>query len=166
LSRNACEYVVQFTDSNPKIESFFRDTFAPEETFIHTILGNSPLRERVRGNVLFEDWTDGSSIGSSPSGSKTEEIGSRSNFLAFLTSSRLAVARLKGGKTYGANCLFPQILTDQHVASFEAQEKVLLDDVYGRREALFARRFSDDTLDVVNRLDGMIMRKEESNRCP
>ena len=89
--------------------------------------------------------------------------GFRPNSRAYLTSRDVVIAGLKGGKTYGANCLFPQILTSQHVALFEVQEKVWLDDVYGSREALFARRFSDDNLDLLDRLDGMIMRKEESD---
>ena len=62
--------------------------------------------------------------------------GFRPHSLAFLASLDVVVARLKGGKTYRANCFFPQMLTSQHVALFEAQEKVWLDDVYGRREAL------------------------------
>jgi Core-2/I-Branching enzyme len=126
LSRNACEYVVRFTESKPHVERFFRDTFAPEESFIHTILGNSPLRDRVRGNSLFEDWT--------PPGGDTRRA-------------------VRGH--------LPQNLTSQHVAFFEAQDKVWLDDFYGRREALFARKFSDDKLDLVDRLDQMTLRKEE-----
>jgi len=119
LSRNACEYVLSFAESNPHVKSFFRDTFAPEESFIHTILGNSPLRDRVRGNLLFEDWTPGADHQ-------------------------------------------PQNLTSQHVAFFEAQGKIWLDDLYGRREAFFARKFSDDKLDLADRLDAMIMRKESA----
>jgi len=122
LSRNACEYVLRFTESKPHVKRFFRDTFAPEESFIHTILGNSPLRDRVRGNLLFEDWTPGGDH-------------------------------------------LPQNLTGQHAAFFEAQEKVWLDDSYGRREAFFARKFSDEKLDLVNRLDAMIMRKDECAPC-
>jgi hypothetical protein len=126
LSRTACEYVLRFTESNPHVQKFFRHTFAPEESFIHTILGNSPLRDRVWGNFLFEDWTP-------PGG-----------------DPRLAVR----GQ-------LPQNLTSQHVAIFEAQKKIWLDDIYGRREALFARKFSDDKLDLVDRLDEMTLRKEE-----
>jgi hypothetical protein len=126
LSRNACEYVLRFTESNPHVERFFRDTFAPEESFIHTILGNSLLRDRVRGNFVFEDWR--------PGGDRDHD------HLGYH---------------------LPQNLTTKHVAFFEAQEKVWLDDSYGRREAFFARKFSDDKLDLVDRLEAMIMRKEE-----
>ncbi len=160
LSRNACEYVVRVTDNSPQIKRFFRDTFAPEETFIHTILGNSPFRDRVRGHLLFEEWTEGSPTGASPAAPVTGG-GFRSHSLAFLPSRDAALARLQGWKTYGANCRFPQIVSSRHLSFFEAQQKVWLDDVYGHREALFARRFSDDNLDLLDRLDGMVMRKEE-----
>jgi hypothetical protein len=126
LSRAACEYVVQFTNNNPHVARFFRDTFAPEESFIHTILGNSPLRDRICGNFLFEDWT--------PPGGDPH--------------------RCVRGQ-------LPQYLTGDHIASFEAQERVGLEDCYGCREALFARKFSDDTLDLLDQLDAMIARKEE-----
>ncbi len=81
--------------------------------------------------------------------------------LAFLTSREVVVAHLQGRKTYGATAPPPRILTSQHVAFFEAEKKVWLEDTNGRREALFARKFSDDRLDLVDRLDRMIMRKEE-----
>jgi hypothetical protein len=161
LSRNACEYVLRFTENNPHIERFFRDTYAPEETFIHTILGNSPLRDRVRGHLLFEDWTDGSPTCPILSTTMTGGVGFRPHPLAFLTSRDVVVARLKGRKTYGATAPPPRILTSQHVAFFEAEKKVWLEDTKGRREALFARKFTDDNLPLVDRLDRMIMRKEE-----
>jgi len=130
LSRTACQYVVDFTIDNPHVAMFFRDSFAPEESFIHTVLGNSPLRDRARGNLLFEDW---SPMGGDP---------------------RMAVRGL-----------LPRTLTKEHIASFEAQEEVMLDDCYGRREALFARKFSDEQLDLVNRLDALIARKEDREPC-
>ena len=130
LSRNACEYVMRFMESNPHVERFFRETFAPEESFIHTVLGNSPLQHRVRGNFLFEDWTP-------PGG-----------------DPRLAV---RGH--------LPQNLTAEHVAVFEAQDTVWINDLYGRREALFARKFSDHKPDLLDRLDAMITLKENREQC-
>jgi len=162
LSRHACEYVLRFTENNPHIDRFFRNTFAPEETYIHSILGNSPLRDRVRGHLLFEDWTYGSTTSPSARTSMAGGIGFRPNSLPFLTFRDAVVARLKGRKTCGASCPPPRMLTSEDVAFFEAQEKVWLDDVYGRREALFARKFSDDELDLADRLDAMITRKESA----
>ena len=45
-SKRLCQYVVEFARSNPHLEEYFRTTFVPEESFFHTILGNSPFRSR------------------------------------------------------------------------------------------------------------------------
>lgn len=55
----------------------------------------------------------------------------------------------------------PAMISGEHVSLFEAQEKVLLNDVYGVAEALFARKFSDNSLGLVQRVDEMIQRKEK-----
>jgi hypothetical protein len=121
LSRKACEYIVRFMETNPHVEKYFRCTHAPEESFFHTILGNSAFRTRARGNLLYEDWPP---------------IGARG----------------------------PAMITDRHVAFFETQDKICVEDAYGRHEALFARKLSDDNLDLLDRIDAMIRRKEEGAR--
>ena len=55
----------------------------------------------------------------------------------------------------------PAMINDQHVAFFETQKEVLVDDVWGAGEVLFARKFSEGRLDLVRRIDEMIMRKEK-----
>lgn len=55
----------------------------------------------------------------------------------------------------------PAMIDEHHLALFEAQEEVSLNDVYGTGEALFARKFSDDSLHLVARIDDMTMRKEK-----
>jgi hypothetical protein len=116
LSKDACKYIVEFVERNPRVEEFFQNVFAPEETFFHTILGNSPFRPRIRRNLVYEDWS-----------------------------------------TQGAH---PAMVDDQHVRFFEAREKVEINDVYGSGELVFARKFSDDGLDLLERIDDMIKRKE------
>jgi hypothetical protein len=44
---------------------------------------------------------------------------------------------------------------------FEQQEKVCVEDQFGSGEVLFARKFSDDRLDLLQRIDDMIDRKEK-----
>ena len=56
----------------------------------------------------------------------------------------------------------PAVLNDAHVTFFEQQEKVLVKDQFGSGEALFARKFSDDRPDLLQRIDDMIERKEKS----
>jgi hypothetical protein len=63
LTRSACEYLLQFVERNPGLVQFFKGTQYADETFLHTILGNSPLLANVRRNLTYTDWSAG---GSSP----------------------------------------------------------------------------------------------------
>jgi hypothetical protein len=66
LTRAACEYVVQFVQRNPGLVRFFKGTQYADETFLHTILGNSPLLANVRRNLTYTDWRQsGQHIGDS-----------------------------------------------------------------------------------------------------
>ena len=47
LSRSAAEYVTEVVEREPGLVRFFKHTFIPEEMFFQTILGNSPLRDRL-----------------------------------------------------------------------------------------------------------------------
>ena len=118
LSRAACEYLVAFA-------AYFRNTFAPDESFFHTILGNSPFRARAKKNLVYADWS--------------ESIGHH-----------------------------PAALEESQVQFFEGQDEVLIDDEWGVGEMLFARKFSDDRLDLIDRIDQMITRKDfpEMSRVP
>jgi hypothetical protein len=57
LSADACRYILKTAEEKPFVEEFFQSSFAPEESFIHTILGNSRFRAQVRRNLLYEDWS-------------------------------------------------------------------------------------------------------------
>jgi hypothetical protein len=56
LTRNACQYILDFISANPHLEGYFRHTFAPDEAFFHTILGNSEFRGRMRRNPVYAIW--------------------------------------------------------------------------------------------------------------
>jgi hypothetical protein len=116
VTRNACQYILEFTEKNPHVGAYFEHVFAPEEAFFHTILGNSAFKSQIRRNLLYEDW-------STPGG-------------------------------------HPAMISDQHVAFFEAQDSVRVNDAFGNGELLFARKFSDDDLALLQRIDDMIERKE------
>lgn len=116
LSRDACEYVLDFLTRNPGVEKYFQNTFAPDEVLFHTVLGNSPLLPRLRRDLLYDDWCV-----SGP---------------------------------------HPGMIDSGHIAFFESRGRVLVDDMYGVGEALFARKFSDARLDLVDRVESMIVRKE------
>ena len=116
MSRDACQYVLEFAFSNPHVEAYFRDTFVPEESFFQTILGNSPFARRIRKLFVYADWP-----------------------------------------SLGAH---PAMLDDKHLRFFEAHEKVWIDDEWGSGEMLFARKFSDDDLRLVERTEEMIRKKD------
>lgn len=55
----------------------------------------------------------------------------------------------------------PKMLTDAHVGIFESQKEIWADDNFGRGRALFARKFSDERLDLIDRIDAMIAQRED-----
>ena len=57
------------------------------------------------------------------------------------------------------------MLDESHVKFFEAEEKVWVNHKWGSGEMLFARKFSDDRLDLVDRIDDIITRKQEQVRA-
>jgi len=118
LSKDACQFIVDFASSNPHVEKYFRNTFTADEMFFHTILGNSPFFDRLRRNLVFVD----------------------------------ATWSIHGNQRHR--------ITERHVSFFGSQEKVLIDDEWGSVEALFARKFFDDDLDLIDRINAMIGRKE------
>lgn len=56
LTRDACQYVLDFESANPHLQKYFQRTFAPDEAFVHTILGNSKFRNRIRRNLVYAIW--------------------------------------------------------------------------------------------------------------
>ena len=58
LSRNSVEYVLHFVDRNPSYVDFFKSVYIPDESFFHTILLNSPLKDTIINNPLhYIDWS-------------------------------------------------------------------------------------------------------------
>ena len=51
------------------------------------------------------------------------------------------------------------MLDDKHLRFFEAHEKVWIEDEWGSGEMLFARKFSDDDLRLVERTEELIRKK-------
>lgn len=112
LTRDAVQYIVHYSQKHPSLIEYFENVPQPEETFFHTILGNSEFRERIRCSLVYEDWSAGGS--------------------------------------------HPAMIKAEHISRFEKAEKVERDDVFGSGEVLFARKFSDDTIDLANRIDAKI----------
>jgi len=121
LSRNACNYVLEYLRNNPQVEAYFRNTFTPDEVLFHTVLGNSPFLARFKRSLLYTDWP-------------------------------LSLHN------------HPAALNNEHLRFFEAQDKVEIKDEWGCGEVLFARKLSDDQLDLVDKIEEMIVRKGTGGR--
>lgn len=52
LSREAVRYIAEFIGRTPQAVSFFRGCFAPDESFIQTMVSNSSLAGRITGDNL------------------------------------------------------------------------------------------------------------------
>jgi hypothetical protein len=122
LSKEACGYICDFVERRPEIGRFFENTFAPEESFFHTIIGNSPFRANVRRNLVYEDW-----------------------------SSR------------GAH---PAMISETHAGQFGKRDTVSQTDAYGAGEVLFARKLSDDRLDLVDLLEEVVIARRIDAEVP
>lgn len=109
LTRDACLYICEFVKENPSVCKYFERTLTSDETFFHTILGNSIFGQKVQRSLMYDDWSAGSP--------------------------------------------HPATIDGSHLALFAAQEKVTLDDAFGPGELLFARKFSDDSQELVRRID-------------
>jgi hypothetical protein len=57
LTREACEYILEFVARETTFVRFYRHTWFPDEGMIHTIIGNSPFAARMRRNFTYTDWT-------------------------------------------------------------------------------------------------------------
>ena len=117
LSREACQYIVDFHGHNHRLAEFFVNSFASDEAYFHTILGNSPFLSRMRRNLVYEDW-----------------MGQNGH---------------------------PLMLNDKHLSFFESKNEVCVEDHHGAGELLFARKFSDEELELLERINAMIQAKDQ-----
>ena len=54
LTMDCCKYVHEYHINNPSFREINRFTFAPDEHYIHTIVGNSPFKENAIGSSEFK----------------------------------------------------------------------------------------------------------------
>jgi hypothetical protein len=118
LTRDACEHILNFANENNSVCNYFKYTYSSDETFFHTILGNSVFQGRIRRSLMYDDWSAGG--------------------------------------------VHPEMISEKHLAFFEAQEQVRLDDAFGPGELLFARKFSDNSVSLIEKIDEMIVLKDRA----
>jgi Core-2/I-Branching enzyme len=59
ITRGAAELILSFPDREPRAARFFRRVVCPDESYFHTIIGNSPFRDVTVANVTYTDWSAG-----------------------------------------------------------------------------------------------------------
>lgn len=59
LTRKAAQHVVSFVDAHPRFVRYFEHLACPDESFFHTILGNSPHADCVARSLTWADWGNG-----------------------------------------------------------------------------------------------------------
>jgi hypothetical protein len=59
LTEESIKYALSFIDKNPSFLDFWRHTLIPDETFFHTILGNSKYRKNIRFSLMYTRWNKG-----------------------------------------------------------------------------------------------------------
>jgi hypothetical protein len=107
----ACmHYILDFINSNPKFIQFWRNTHIPDETFFHTIIGNSKFYSNVKCTLLYEDWSEG-------------------DIPAFLSMKHIKI-----------------LTQNEHKTS------------YGVSSIIFARKFSDNSTDIINYIDKYLLK--------
>ena len=88
---------------------FYKNVFCPDESFIHTAIGNSIYKKRVQRNLTFADWSNG-----------------------------------------GAN---PNLITSGHIRYFLTANPIEFLDSFGPGDALFARKFPDNSANLLKQLN-------------
>ena len=136
LTRDACQYILDFVGNNQSFCNYFRNTFAPDEMLFPTILSNSPFKARISRHLIYEDWSNHTTL--------LQGRGIRHWF------SR----RLSGKLGH------PVLIGREHINFFEETGKVIIDDLFGSEEMLFARKFCDDNLVLVQQLENVMKQKE------
>ena len=60
ISAGAAKYLVNFVESNPKLNRFMQFTWGADEFLIATVLMNSPFKDKIANNNLrYIDWSEG-----------------------------------------------------------------------------------------------------------
>ena len=57
LTADACRHILEFIDLRPDVLKYFKNVYLPDESFFHTIIGNSEFAKNVTRNLTFADWS-------------------------------------------------------------------------------------------------------------
>jgi hypothetical protein len=134
-------FAAQFHGMEPCCGSQWWTISRPAADYISTFVKSSPTFERFFQNTFTADEMFFQTIlGNSP--------------------FRSAIRRNLTYLDWPAPGNHPRLLGQEHADLFSRSDAVWLDDEWGAGEALFARKFSDDHLELLDQIDEMIERKD------
>ncbi len=58
LSRECAEYVTSYIQNHPECIAFYKTSWCPDESFVHTIIGNSQYLKKCKGSLTYTDWSE------------------------------------------------------------------------------------------------------------
>ncbi len=56
LTRECLSYILDTIEKEPSYERFFKYSLVPDESFFHTIIGNSPFLQNTETGLVYTDW--------------------------------------------------------------------------------------------------------------
>ena len=59
LTRDACDYIINFFHNEKSIINFFKNVFFVDEILFHTILANSSFKQSIQPSLTYCDWSAG-----------------------------------------------------------------------------------------------------------
>jgi hypothetical protein len=57
LSHQCVSYILKYLEDHPEYLEFYSHTIYPDESFFHTIIGQSPFADKVQNNLTYADWS-------------------------------------------------------------------------------------------------------------
>lgn len=58
LSRECAEYVTNYIQKHPECITFYKTSWCPDESFFHTIIGNSSFLRNCKESLTYTDWSE------------------------------------------------------------------------------------------------------------
>jgi hypothetical protein len=59
LTKECIRYLLESIANNPKMFNFFKYSFNPDESLIHSFIGNSPFRDKVAFSLTYNEFLNG-----------------------------------------------------------------------------------------------------------
>lgn len=93
LSKACVAEVVRYTDKNPKVYQFFKNSLCPDEAYLQTIIAQSSFASRCRPNLSFVKWEEGRANPKAINLNDLEALKKRQTFISRYGTHQVSFAR-------------------------------------------------------------------------